>query len=154
MSDFKAAKHKVVIHWEKQADGQEAYSWTFDNGLVIHNASHATVAHHGMTDPESAFVASVASCHMLSFMAMAVKRGLQVTRYRDEAVGVLEMNNENRIAVTRILLQPRIRFDAANQPTEQELSELHKAASHHCFIANSVKTAIQVEPVLEAPATA
>lgn len=148
-SDYKAAKHKVTIHWEKQPDGEEAYSWSFDNGLVIHNASHATVAHQGMTDPESAFVASVAACHMLSFMAMAVKKGMLVSRYHDVAVGVLEMNSDNRIAITRILLQPHIRFHGDNQPDEDQLAELHEATSRHCFIANSIKTTIQVAPVIE-----
>ena len=149
MADYKAAKHKAIIHWEKQADGQETYSWAFDNGVTIHNASHATVAQQGMIDPESAYVASVASCHMLSLMAMAVKQGFVVSRYHDEAIGVLEMNHENRIAVTRILLRPRISFQG-NPPSESQLAALHDATSRNCFIANSIKTAVHIEPVTEA----
>ena len=150
MADYKAAKHKATIHWEKQPDGQETYSWAFDNGVTIHNASHATVAQQGMIDPESAYVASVASCHMLSLMAMAVKQGFVVSRYHDEAYGVLEMNDDNRIAVTRILLRPRISFQEGHQPSEAQLAALHDATSRNCFIANSIKTAVHVEPVVEA----
>ncbi|MDX1692680.1 MAG: OsmC family protein [Ketobacteraceae bacterium] len=145
----KAAKHKAVIHWEKQPDGGEVYSWSFDNGVVIHNATHAPLAQQGMIDPESAFVASVASCHMLSLLAMAVKRGFTVAQYHDEAIGVLGLNREHRIAVTRILLRPRIRFQGEHQPSDKELTELHDATRQNCFIANSITTQVHVDPVTE-----
>lgn len=150
----KAAKHKAIIHWEKHQDGNESYSWSFDSGVVIHNASQATIAQQGMVDPESAFVASVASCQMLSLLAAAAKQGFVVSQYHDEAVGVLEVNAENRIAVTRILLQPQILFTGADTPNDSQLAELLETASRNCFIANSIKTQVQVEAtVLETEIT-
>lgn len=148
MANTKAAKHKAIIHWEREPDGEESYRWTFDNGVVIHNAHHATLAQQGMIDPESAFIASVASCHMLSFLAQAVKRGFVVKRYLDEAFGVLEVNDDNRIAITRVLLRPEIEFSGNSQPDEEQIRELHQVTSQHCFIANSIKTVVHVEPVL------
>lgn len=153
MANSKAAKHRAIIHWEKLPDKSETYTWSFENGVVIHNANQATMAQQGMIDPESAFVASLTSCHMLSFLAIAAKRGFAVKCYHDEAVGVLEMNSEGRIAVTRILLRPKVAFIGDVHPTESELDELHQITHQNCFIANSVKTAVHIEPVMEYEAT-
>ncbi|MCG8669190.1 MAG: OsmC family protein [Pseudomonadales bacterium] len=139
------AKYKAIIHWEKGDDQQESYSWTFENGIVLHNTNNAMLASPGVIDPESAFVASVASCHMLSLFAIAAKHGLSIQHYHDEAVGVLEKNAEGRIAITRVLLRPDIQFHSDKQPTDLEVSALHDEANRNCFIGNSIKTSIHIE---------
>ncbi len=65
-------------------------------------------------------------------------------RYTDEAVGHLEKNAEGRLAVTRLVLRPRIEF-AGDRPSPADLDELHHKAHELCFIANSVTTEITVE---------
>ena len=147
MTTNKAAKHKAIIHWEKQKDGSEHYSWSFDNGVTLHTGNPLSGA-PGVLDPESAYVASVASCHMLSLFAIAVKRGFTIQQYHDEAVGVLEMNTDGRIAITRILLSPEIRFSGDKIPTNEELEQLMETTHHNCFIANSIKTQLRVEATL------
>jgi organic hydroperoxide reductase OsmC/OhrA len=95
-------------------------------------------------DPEELFVASISACHMLWFVALASARKLIVNRYLDEAEGVLEKNSEGRVAVTRVILRPAVEFDQPTAP--QTLAELHHKAHEKCFIANSVKTEIVIEP--------
>ncbi|MCG8311679.1 MAG: OsmC family protein [Pseudomonadales bacterium] len=148
MTTNKAAKHKAIIHWEKQKDGGEYYSWSFDNGVALHNSNNLSMSSAGLLDPETAFVASLASCHMLSLFAIAAKRGFSVQCYHDEAVGVLEMNPDGRIAVTRILLSPKIQFSDNNTPSPEELEQLMETTHHNCFIANSVKTELMVDTTL------
>ena len=81
---------------------------------------------------------------MLSFLAVAAKRGFNVENYFDRAVGVLEKNGEGRLAITRVTLKPTISF-SDKQPDTEELAKLHDMAHHGCFIANSVKTEVTVD---------
>ena len=99
----------------------------------------------GCVDPEEAFVASLSSCHMLTFLAIACKKGFSVDDYRDEAVGVLDKNAEGRLAITTVTLQPQIKFGGTKIPSAEEIARLHDAAHHACFIASSVKTEVTVK---------
>ena len=96
-------------------------------------------------DPEDAFTASLASCHMLTFLAIAAVKGFEVASYTDDAVGTLDKNAEGRLCMTRVVLRPRVVF-SGRQPTREELDGLHERAHKGCFIANSVKTEVSVEP--------
>jgi organic hydroperoxide reductase OsmC/OhrA len=96
-------------------------------------------------DPEQLFVASLATCHMLWFLHLAHDAKFVVERYRDEASGVLARNSEGRQAMTRVTLRPETAFAGA-RPTREQLAQLHHRTHERCFIANSVKTEVIVEP--------
>jgi organic hydroperoxide reductase OsmC/OhrA len=95
-------------------------------------------------NPEEAFVTSVSSCHMLTFLAICAKKKLVVDRYEDAATGILEKNGEGRLAMTRIVLRPRITF-AGEDPSSEVIERLHESSHRNCFIANSVRTEVTVE---------
>jgi organic hydroperoxide reductase OsmC/OhrA len=97
-----------------------------------------------LVDPEEAFVASISSCHMLTFLALAARDGFVVDDYRDEAVGLMERNEHKRIAITKVTLRPEITWGGP-PPDEAQLAKLHENAHKHCFIANSVSTEITVD---------
>ncbi len=95
-----------------------------------------------LTNPED-LVAVLSSCHMPSFLTVAVKRRLEVQRHDDRAVGTLGKNEEGHLAITSCVLHPRI---ALSVPVERaELDALHEQAHHACFIAQSCKTVVTVE---------
>ena len=96
-------------------------------------------------DPEEAYVAAISSCHMLTFLAIAAHRKWIVDSYTDCAIGTLEKNADGKLAVTRVILRPEVRFDERNRPSPGELEKLHQIAHKECFIANSVHTDISVE---------
>ena len=73
-----------------------------------------------------------------------MRKRLVVDSYRDAAVGFMEKNEHGKLAVTRVVLRPEIRFGGA-QPSAAETAQLHELAHENCFIANSVRTAITVE---------
>ena len=98
----------------------------------------------GAVDPEQALVAAVASCHMLTFLAVAARRRLVVDRYEDDARGVLEKNAEGRLAITQVVLRPHIVFKG-DPPGDAELDRLHQMAHRGCFIAQSVRCEVRVE---------
>lgn len=140
------AKYVFKIRWEKQPDGNESYTWQFDNGVVL-KADRTSTMVPGLMEPESAFVAALSSCHMLSFMAVAAKRGISVQRYLDTATGVLEKSRNDKIAVTRVLLQPQVELDDPNADITT-LNEMHDEAHNKCFIANSIISHVMIDPVL------
>jgi organic hydroperoxide reductase OsmC/OhrA len=83
---------------------------------------------------------------MLTFLAVAAKRKLTLDSYHDEAVGVLEKNAQGQLAITRVTLRPQIAWSPGITVSADDLAKLHHDAHAGCFIANSVKTEVTVEP--------
>ncbi len=149
------SRHGARISWRAEGsftDGSysRAHRWAFDGGQTVRGSSSPAVVPvprsdpYGV-DPEEALVASAASCHMLWFLNLAQEAGFDVRSYEDEASGQMGRIAPGRIGLTRITLRPRIDF-AGRAPTEAELGALHHEAHERCFIANSLKTEIVVEP--------
>ncbi|MBI1876320.1 MAG: OsmC family protein [Acidobacteria bacterium] len=127
------------------------HEWSFDGGLrVAASASPGSVplpyAVVEAIDPEEALVASASSCHMLWFLSIAAKRGLVVDTYVDDATGMMEKNGDGKLAITRITLRPRVEFAGGRRPSGDELRALHEEAHGECFIANSLRSTIVIEP--------
>ena len=134
-------------------DYSRAHRWRFDGGAVVPGSSSPQVvplphSDPAAVDPEEAFVASLSSCHMLWFLAIAAKRGFVVDRYVDEASGTMARNAQRKLAMTEVTLRPRVRFHGT--PPEAALHDaMHREAHEECFIANSVLTAVRVEPAFD-----
>ncbi|MGK2900387.1 MAG: OsmC family protein [Burkholderiaceae bacterium] len=125
----------------------------FDGGVEVPGSSAPSsvplpMSDAAAVDPEEAFVASLASCHMLWFLAIAAKRRFIVDRYVDAARGVMARNEQGKIAMTLVTLRPAVTFSGERRPSVDELTELHHKAHEECFIANSVKTEVRCEPVV------
>jgi organic hydroperoxide reductase OsmC/OhrA len=147
------SEHRATIDWKRESQGfsYETYNrghlWQFDGGVEV--AASAAPAYKGdpeRVDPEEAFVASVASCHMLTFLAIAARQRFVVDSYSDQAIGFMEKNEKGRLAITRVTLRPKIAFGGDKPPSDEQLAKLHELAHEQCFIANSVRTQISVEP--------
>ena len=151
------ADHRATITWQGTATPGDfvklkfsrEHTWTFDGGVTVAASPSPSVvpapwSSATAVDPEEAYVASVASCHMLTFLYVAAKAGFAVASYRDEAIGVMTKNERGVPWVSRITLAPVIGYAGDRQPSADELAKLHHAAHDGCFIANSVKTEIVV----------
>jgi organic hydroperoxide reductase OsmC/OhrA len=150
------SEYFATVSWQR--DGQKfldgkysrGHIWKFDGGAEIPASSSPHVVPVPMSveeyvDPEEAFVASLSSCHMLFFLHLAGKAKLVVEEYVDEAVGIMEKNEEGRHAITKVTLRPRTVFSEGTQASHNQLQELHDQAHELCFIANSVKTEVTTE---------
>lgn len=131
-----------------------AHNWLFDGGTQVPASSSPQVvplpySDPAAVDPEEAFVASLSSCHMLWFLGIAAKQGFAVDEYEDNAVGVMTNNAQGRMAMTQVTLYPRVTFSAGHSPTNEQLKALHHSAHDQCFIANSVLTTIDCQPVID-----
>jgi organic hydroperoxide reductase OsmC/OhrA len=130
-----------------------AHRWHFDGGAVVPASSSphrvpVPQSDPSAVDPEEAFIASLSSCHMLWFLAIAAKRGCVVDEYHDEAAGVMAHNAVKRLQMTEVVLRPRVRF-SGRVPSSSDYIAMHALAHERCFIANSVTTVVRVEPQLE-----
>jgi organic hydroperoxide reductase OsmC/OhrA len=143
------SEHRAAVHWERSGDFRyesysRAHTLLLNDAEIRGNAARAnipsTVSYEGGVDPEQAFVAAVSSCHMLWFLHLACRKDLVVERYADEAVGVLD-----KTWISRVTLRPKVTF-SGRQPDATELHALHHAAHQKCYIANSVKSEIVIEP--------
>ena len=152
MSDYRATIEWALNAGEDFAKGRysRGHTVTFQDHVVPATASAHVVgsrwAAPGAVDPEQMFVAALSNCHMLTFLHVARLKGFVITRYRDEAVGVIDKTPEGRMAVTRVTLNPAITYEGP-RPTDAERDALHHAAHEECFIANSVKTEVVVVEV-------
>jgi organic hydroperoxide reductase OsmC/OhrA len=147
------SEHKVTLTWQRSDKPFEYqkysrdHTWKFDGGHEMQaTAAPAYLGNPSLVDPEEAFVASISSCHMLTFLAIACKKKFVLDEYVDDAVGYMEKNAEGRLAITRVTLRQRLKFSGEKQPNPQEIEEMNHGAHEQCFIANSVKTEVKVEP--------
>ncbi len=98
------------------------------------------------TNPEQAIAASLSSCHMMTFLALAAKASWPVATYSDHAAAKLGTAANGRKAVTDIKLTPRVTFDTGFVLSDQELQKMHARAHRYCFVANSISANMEIEP--------
>jgi organic hydroperoxide reductase OsmC/OhrA len=147
--------HTATITWNRTSPEflkgkySREHTWTFDGGVTVPaspapSTVPAPYSNAAAVDPEEAFVAAIASCHMLTFLYLAYREGFQIDSYTDNAVGELAKNEQGIPWVSTVTLNPKIAYSGERLPTPADEERLHHQAHEKCFIANSVKTQIRV----------
>jgi organic hydroperoxide reductase OsmC/OhrA len=149
--------YTAVVKWSRNGETfsdnrySRGHEWSFDGGAIVRASASPHVVPRfsdpAGIDPEEAFVASLSSCHMLTFLSMAAGKKFIVDSYMDEAIGTLAKNANGKFAMTEVVLRPKVVFAGERRPTAGEVDELHHRAHEECFIANSVTTIVRWEPV-------
>ncbi|MEX3010450.1 OsmC family protein [Hoeflea sp. TYP-13] len=98
------------------------------------------------TNPEQALAASLSSCHMMTFLALAAKEGWPIATYSDRAMALLGKTNSGKMAVTELKLAPRITFDTGFNIAPEKLLQMHERAHRYCFVANSISAKMTIKP--------
>ncbi len=151
-------EHTATISWKRSGPDfvkgkfSREHTWTFDGGVTVPASPSPSVvpapwSNAAHVDPEEAFVASIASCHLLTLLWVASREGFQADSYEDHAAGVMTRNERGVPWVSKVTLRPRIAWSGEKQPAPADLERLHHLAHDQCFIANSVKTEIVVEGI-------
>lgn len=152
-------KYLATVLWERNGapftDNRysRGHRWLFDGGVEVPGSSSPHVVRLPMSveaavDPEEAFVAALSSCHMLTFLYIAAKRGFVIDAYRDEAVGEMTKNAAGKLAMTVVTLHPAVTV-SGRQATGEEFEAMHHQAHEECFIASSVLTDVRCDPVMQ-----
>lgn len=152
------SQHVAVVAWNR---GDQPFSdnkygrghdWRFDGGAVVRGSSAPSpmipppLSEEAAVDPEEALVAALSSCHMLFFLAYARKDGFVVDSYRDEAEGTLGKNERGKMSITEIVLRPAVTWSGDKLPDAAAIADLHHRAHDVCYIANSVRAEVKIEP--------
>jgi len=149
------SEHKATVRWQSDTPDflrgkySRAHTWTFDGGVTVPASSApgsvpVPLSNPANVDPEEALVASLSSCHMLTFLYVAYRKGFQVDRYEDAAVGSMTKNELGKSWISKVTLNPRIVYGGDKHPDATQEAALHQAAHADCIIANSVKADVVV----------
>ena len=151
-----AHEYTATVSWHRGSSEpftdnkySRAHTWAFDGGVTVPASSsplsvRLPLSRADAVDPEEALVASLSSCHMLTFLYLAAKQGHVIESYDDAAVGIMSKNERGKLFVSKVTLRPRIVFSGPRQPSAAELAQLHHHAHEECYIANSVRTEVVV----------
>jgi len=150
------SEHKATISWKRTSPAylegkySRAHEWIFDGGITVPASPSPSVvpvpySDPSRVDPEEAFVASVSSCHMLTFLHLAARRGFQIDSYEDAASGSMTRNEKGVPWVSQVTLNPCIAYSGDKMPTPADEDHLHHLAHEQCYIANSIKTEVVVK---------
>ena len=146
-------RYALAVQWTGNlGGGTSSYrSYSRDHDVIIPGLpvlkGSADPTFHGDRErynPEQLLLAALAQCHMLSYLHVAVKHGVVVTDYRDEASGLLRLNRDGSGQFERVTLRPRVTVADAAQA--ELASRLHHEANQVCFIARSVNFPVDHEP--------
>jgi organic hydroperoxide reductase OsmC/OhrA len=149
------SEHKARLIWKRNGPDflkgkySREHTWTFDGGVTVPASSSPSVvpapySNANAVDPEEAFVASISSCHMLTYVWLAYREGFTVDSYEDDAVGTMAKNEHGVPWVNQVTLHPKIAYSGTKLPSAADEERLHHHAHEQCFIANSIKTDVKV----------
>ncbi len=123
------------------------YSITSDGKPVMEGSSDpAFRGDKSRYNPEDLLVASLSSCHMLSYLHLCATNGVTVLEYQDSASGTLELNRDGSGQMVRVELHPTVTIAAQSDPTRAAV--LHEEAHRMCFIARSVNFPVEAVPTI------
>lgn len=112
------------------------------------SAAKAFKGDSNLYNPEDMLLASLVSCHMMSYLYVCNQNGIEVLEYSDEAVATLVVESDGSGRFTEVILNPKVIITQADK--KEEALSLHKKANELCFIANSCNFPVYHNPVCEA----
>lgn len=144
-------KHSAQIIWQRNGESfnPKSYDRThqlkFPGGHVMEASAAPQYAGNAqLPNPEELLAASLSSCFMLTFLYLAAMKGIVIDEYTAVAEGTLAKNEEGKMAMTEVVIKPRIKFQDDKLPEQQVLDDLFKKSHDQCFISNSVKTKVLI----------
>lgn len=146
------SEYRVNVAWKRESSDftyqsyNRNHTWRVGERTMIEVSAAPEYKGDGeRLDPEEAFVGSLSTCHLLTFLAIAARKRLTVDSYEDDAMGHMTKNERGKLWVSEVVLRPRIRFAPGTAVTREQLDQMHHLSHEECFIANSVKTNVRVE---------
>lgn len=141
----------INLEWKKTSEDfsyekfNRNHSLSFSGNQTLKNsASPDYFGNADMANPEELLASALASCHMLTFLAVASKSGYTVEAYNCKSEAFMGKNAEGRMSVAEITLTPAIVFSGDKIPTDEQLKSLHDKAHKNCFIAQSLQTKVNI----------
>ncbi len=145
-----------TLHWSGGSHADEDGKLKLARAFVVRFKDKATIegsspaifnGDEARHNPETLMVASVMSCHHLTYLAVCERANIEVLEYNDSATGTLAVK-DGKMRMVEIVLWPQVRI--ANGTQLEQARELHAKAHANCFMSNSVNFEIKVQPTVTA----
>ncbi len=145
-------KYEINLSWENNQNAPFTYeSYDRDhyvnfggNQKLLNSASPEYRGSPSASNPEELLAAALASCHMLTFLAIASKTGYAVSQFKCKAEALLDKKENGKLAVTEINLYPIIKFSGEKIPDPAHLEKMHAQSHANCFIAQSIQSKVNI----------
>jgi organic hydroperoxide reductase OsmC/OhrA len=151
--------YTLALKWTgNRGTGTDNYR-AYDRSYTIQSEAKAEIS--GSSDaafrgdktkynPEDLLVASLSSCHMLSYLHLCAEAGVTVIEYLDNATGIMEETESGGGHFIEVILSPLV--TVADQGMVELANHLHDSAHKLCFIASSVNFEVSHRPVIQTAA--
>ena len=136
-----ATTHEARVVWNGTREDIRAHTVYAAGQAIAGSCQPSFGGDPDKADPEELFVASLSACHMLWFLDFSRRERLRVASYEDEAEGTMDGTR-----FTGVVLRPRLEW-SGEPPDAAVVDELHERAHELCFIANSVRCRVEVQPL-------
>jgi peroxiredoxin-like protein len=145
-----------TLHWSGGSHQDEhgklklarAFAIRFKDKPAIEGSSPAVFnGDDSRHNPETLMVASLMSCHHLTYLAVCERANIALLEYNDSATGTLAIK-DGKMRMVEIVLWPQVRI--ANATQLEQARELHAKAHANCFMSNSVNFEVKVQPTVTA----
>jgi organic hydroperoxide reductase OsmC/OhrA len=141
----------IELHWQRAEPDLQTGRYSNAHAVQYNSAQELPVdaapdwgGDPRHTNPEQALAAALSSCHMMTFLALCAKAGWPVASYHDHAEAHLGKNAKGQMSVTRIDLNPVVRFDTGFDVDAAKLDEMQHRAHRYCFIANTLADSVDI----------
>ena len=141
----------ISLEWNLQEDELKPESFSKNHKIEINNNQFNAGSAPGYggkeneLNPEQSLAASISSCHMMTFLALAAKMRWPVKSYRDKAYAFLGKNSKGKMCVNKIELNPIIEFDNRFSVSKEEMNKMQDRSHRYCFIANSLSEEVEIK---------
>ena len=137
---YKSFRFKAGVVWE---GGRRGLITSVGKPDVMVGSPPEFKGEAGVWSPEELLVSSVNTCLMLTYLALAQARGLEIASYESSAEGWLE-HTEDRYRITEVSVQPAITLKS---PADLEKARsITERVEEQCFMTNSVSGKVKFSP--------
>ena len=140
----------ISLEWSLQEEVLKPESFSKNHKIEINdnifNAGSASEygGKENELNPEQSLAASISSCHMMTFLALAAKMRWPVKSYKDKAHAFLGKNSKGKMCVNKIELNPNIKFDTDFSVSKEEMNKMQDRSHRYCFVANSLSEEVKI----------
>jgi peroxiredoxin-like protein len=133
--------YQTELEWKKEKEGEIGGPRL---PAIAVGAPPEFKGREGSWSPEHLLVAALNSCYMLTLLAIAENSKIALTTFSSTATGKLEKVPRGGFQITEIVLKPKLGVASANDSAR--LPRILEKAKENCFVSNSIKSAIKLEP--------
>ena len=141
----------INIEWNLQEESLKPENFSKNHKIYINdnifNAGPAPEygGKENEINPEQSLAASISSCHMMTFLALAAKMRWPVKSYNDKALAFLGKNSKGKMCVNKIELNPKIVFEGDFSVSSEEMDKMQDRSHRYCFVANSLSDEVEIK---------